>query len=59
VLESANLISKTRLSQWRPCHLEPAPLRELADWIDGYRQFWDASLDSLDEYLKQLQKKRH
>jgi DNA-binding transcriptional ArsR family regulator len=59
VLESASLISKGRLSQWRPCHLEPEPLREVAQWIDGYRQFWDASLDSLDAYLKRLQKNSH
>jgi DNA-binding transcriptional ArsR family regulator len=59
VLESANLISKGRLSQWRPCHLEPEPLREVAAWIDGYRAFWDASLDGLDAYLKELQKKNH
>src|SRR6478735_9164724 len=59
VLEKANLVSKGRLSQWRPCHLEPQPLREVATWVEGYKQFWEASLDGLDVYLKQLQAKRH
>ena len=58
VLEKANLISKGRLSQWRPCHLEPQPLQDLAGWLDGYREFWDASLDSLDDYLRLLKQQR-
>jgi DNA-binding transcriptional ArsR family regulator len=58
VLERANLISKGRLSQWRPCHLEPVPLHEVADWIDSYRKFWEASLDGLESYLHRLKQQR-
>jgi DNA-binding transcriptional ArsR family regulator len=58
VLERANLISKGRLSQWRPCHLEPAALQEVAHWIDSYKVFWEASLDGLESYLRQLKKQR-
>jgi DNA-binding transcriptional ArsR family regulator len=56
VLEQAGLISRGRNAQLRPCHLEPAPLRDLAGWLDSYRRFWDQSFDRLDAYLKDLQK---
>lgn len=55
VLESAGLISRGRDAQWRPCRLEAEPLREVTEWADGYRQFWDASYDRLDAYLRTLQ----
>ena len=57
VLERAGLIERGREAQWRPCRLTAAPLKDVADWIDGYRQFWEHSLDRLDDYLKQLQGK--
>ena len=57
VLERAGLIARSRDAQWRPCHLEPAPLKEVADWIGHYRKFWEASFDRLDEYLRELKKK--
>ena len=57
VLEKAGLITRSREAQWRPCRLEAAPLREVADWAEHYRRFWDESFDRLDEYLKEMQKK--
>ena len=56
VLERAGLISRGRHAQWRPCKLEAAPLREVADWIEHYRRFWEASFDRLEDYLAELQK---
>ncbi len=55
VLQRAGLITQGREAQWRPCRLEVAPLREVNDWLDRYRRFWDESLDRLEIYLKQLQ----
>jgi DNA-binding transcriptional ArsR family regulator len=55
VLERAQLITRTREAQWRPCQLNPEPLKDVADWLDRYRQFWDQSFDRLDEYLQELQ----
>jgi len=55
VLESAGLISQGRESQWRPRHLEAAPLQEIVEWLEDYRRFWDRSLDSLAEHLRTLQ----
>jgi DNA-binding transcriptional ArsR family regulator len=58
VLEKAGLIERTRNAQWRPCRLNAEPLRNAADWIEHYRRHWEESFDRLDEYLKQLQKKK-
>jgi DNA-binding transcriptional ArsR family regulator len=56
VLERAGLITRGREAQWRPCRLEADPLREVADWLDGYRRFWERSQERygrLDDYLRE------
>jgi DNA-binding transcriptional ArsR family regulator len=55
VLEHAGLISRGREAQWRPCHLEAAPLRDVSDWVGDYRRFWDRNLDGLGAYLVKIQ----
>src|ERR1700683_2621384 len=57
VLERAGLISRSRDAQRRPRRLEAAPLKDAADWVETYRQFWTESLDRLDDYLHKLQMK--
>jgi DNA-binding transcriptional ArsR family regulator len=57
VLERAGLISRTRQAQWRPCRLEPAPLKDASDWLEEYRRCWEDRLDRLDGYLRDLQGK--
>ena len=57
VLEEAGLISRGRDAQWRPARLEAEPLREVSDWVERYRRFWEARFVRLDTYLQQLQKK--
>ena len=57
VLEKAGLITRGREAQWRPCRIEATPLREVADWVEHYRRFWDESFDRLDDYLKTIQSK--
>jgi DNA-binding transcriptional ArsR family regulator len=54
VLETAGLITRGREAQWRPCHLEAAPLQAVSEWLDDYRRFWDRSMDSLAAYLKTM-----
>jgi DNA-binding transcriptional ArsR family regulator len=56
VLERAGLISRSRVAQQRPCRLEAAPLREVADWVGRYRRFWEGSFDRLEDYLQELRK---
>ena len=59
VLEHAGLISRGREAQWRPCKLEASPLKDVADWTEQYRRFFEASFDRLDAYLKDLQAKQN
>jgi DNA-binding transcriptional ArsR family regulator len=54
VLQRAGLVSQGRKAQWRPCRLETAPLHEVANWMEDYRQFWDESYHRLDVYLHEL-----
>src|SRR5215813_4810806 len=54
VLERAGLVIRGREAQWRPCRIEAAPLREVADWVDHYRRMWEQRLDRLDAYLREL-----
>ena len=58
VLERAGLIARGRERQWRPARLEGAPLKEVADWMEPYRRFWEESYDRLEEYLEELQDRR-
>jgi DNA-binding transcriptional ArsR family regulator len=60
VLERAGLITRGREAQWRPCRLEADPLKEVADWVEGYRRFWEESerrYERLDDYLREAQRK--
>ena len=57
VLENAGLVVRGRAAQWRPARLEAAPLRDVADWVERYRKFWEQSFDRLDDYLRELQAK--
>jgi DNA-binding transcriptional ArsR family regulator len=57
VLERAGLIARGREAQWRPCRIEAAPLKEVADWADKYRKLWEQRFDRLDAYLQELQSK--
>ena len=57
VLERAGLIVRGRDAQWRPCRLDAGRLREVAAWVDSYRQYWEQSFDRLDDYLRDLKTK--
>jgi len=57
VLERAGLIARSRSAQWRPCRIEPRALKDIDDWLDHYRRFFDQSFDRLDDFLKTLQAK--
>jgi DNA-binding transcriptional ArsR family regulator len=57
VLEKARLITKTREAQYRPCTINGDALKDVADWMEPYRAFWEESFDRLDAYLKTITKK--
>jgi DNA-binding transcriptional ArsR family regulator len=55
VLQRAQLITRGREAQWRPCELKAEPLREVDAWIGQYRRIWEERFDRLDAYLQELQ----
>src|SRR5262245_16794413 len=55
VLERAGLIARARDAQWRPSRLEAGPLKQAADWLEDYREFWEQSFARLDDYLRRAQ----
>jgi DNA-binding transcriptional ArsR family regulator len=55
VLQHAGLITQGRKAQWRPCRLEAARLKDVADWVERYRVAWEERFDRLDDYLQELQ----
>ena len=55
VLERAGLIERSRQAQWRRCRLEAGPLKEVSDWVEHYRRFWEESFDRLEDYLREIQ----
>ncbi|HEY6388962.1 MAG TPA: metalloregulator ArsR/SmtB family transcription factor [Candidatus Acidoferrum sp.] len=57
VLEEAGLITRGRAAQWRPCRIHPAPLKEVADWVENYRMAWEQRPDRLHIYLAEVQAK--
>lgn len=57
VLERAGLITRGRDAQWRPCALDATPLREVSEWADGFRRFWDDSYRRLDTYLERMKER--
>ena len=56
VLERAGLIVRGRKAQSRPCRLRAGPLKEVADWAERYRRYWEQSFERLDAYLDKLQR---
>jgi DNA-binding transcriptional ArsR family regulator len=56
VLERAGLIVRGREAQWRPSRLDASPLKDVANWLEHYRRFWEGSLDRLGDYLQELQR---
>ena len=58
VLEGAGLIERRTDAQWRVCSLRGEGLREAAGWIERYREFWEAGLDRLVDYLEKPQPRK-
>ncbi len=58
VLEKAGLITKTKNAQFRPCKINGDPLKEISNWVEQYKIFWEESFDRLEEYLKTVTKNK-
>jgi DNA-binding transcriptional ArsR family regulator len=55
VLERAGLVSRGREAQYRPVTLNATPFRDVTEWLERYRRFWDESMDRLAQYLEEVQ----
>jgi DNA-binding transcriptional ArsR family regulator len=58
VLERAGLIERGRQAQWRPRRLRAEPLRDVAAWVERYREHWQESFERLDVVLREVQAAR-
>ena len=58
VLEQAGLVVRARQAQYRPCALDPGPLREVSAWAEQYRSVWETSFARMDDYLAELRPQR-
>jgi DNA-binding transcriptional ArsR family regulator len=56
VLERAGLISQGRDAQRRPRRLEARPLAQATEWLERYREFWEARFQRLDGLLTEMQR---
>ena len=57
VLEDAGLVKTRKVGREKLHYLDPAPMQDVADWVEKYRRFWEESMDRLEDYLHQLQQK--
>ena len=55
MLERAGLVSRSREAQYRPVTLDATPFRDVTEWLERYRRFWDESMDRLAQYLEEVQ----
>ena len=58
VLEKAGLVTKTREAQYRPCKINREAFRDVADWMEQYRVYWEESFDRLEAYLETVSPKK-
>jgi DNA-binding transcriptional ArsR family regulator len=56
VLQRAGLVTQGRKAQWRPCKLEAERLKDVATWVERYRDQWEERFDRIDDYLRELKK---
>ncbi|HEU5198620.1 MAG TPA: metalloregulator ArsR/SmtB family transcription factor [Ktedonobacterales bacterium] len=59
VLEHADLILHRKDGRTHRFRLAAQPMREAANWLEHYRQFWEAQFDSLDTYLLETADEEH
>lgn len=54
VLERAGLVTRARVAQSRPAALQAEPLKQVAEWTEQFREFWEQRYDRLDDYLRTM-----
>ena len=57
VLGEAGLIEAGRDAQRRPRRLNPAVMKDVAEWLEPFRQLWETRFDNLDRHLATMNNK--
>jgi DNA-binding transcriptional ArsR family regulator len=57
VLKQAGLVEVQPRAQQRLYEVRAESLRQLHEWLERYRQFWDARFDELDGLIEEIRKK--
>jgi predicted transcriptional regulator len=57
ILEEAGLITTRKVGREKRHYLNPAAMRDVAEWVEPYRRFWEQRMDRLEDYLRELQQK--
>lgn len=59
VLVRAGLIARGRSAQWRPCRLEARRLKDVADWVERFRRFWEHRRERVDDHLRERRRRKN
>jgi DNA-binding transcriptional ArsR family regulator len=57
ILDECGLVTTKQIGRERYYHIEPKKLKEVADWIEPFRQMWESRFEKLDKVLTQLKSK--
>ena len=58
ILEEAGLIKSRKVGREKLHYLNPAPMQDVANWVEKYRRLWEERFDRLEDYLQQAQKEQ-
>jgi DNA-binding transcriptional ArsR family regulator len=58
ILTECGLVSIKQQGRERFCEARLEKLHEVSDWVEQYKKFWNATFDSLENYLQQIQSKK-
>ena len=59
ILTECGLVVIKQQGRERYCEAKLDKLNDVSEWVEQYRKFWTARLDSLEEYLNEIQKKKN
>ena len=58
ILTECGLVAIRQQGRERFCEAKLEKLNEVSEWVEKYRKIWTARLDSLEDYLGELQAKK-
>lgn len=52
IMEEAGLIERHKVGRVHYCRLVPGPMENASEWLNFYRPFWEARLQSLADFIE-------